>query len=297
MKQPDTNQGPTPGQSRRLSRRQLAGLADRIGPPDWAVLGLLHDHRFLTGWHITGLAHHNAATPAAGQRATQRQMTGLEQAGLVARLPRLVGGTGGGSRRTIWHLTESGQRLLLAQTSPNNPRDPRHRPTEPSPTFLNHTLRVADIRLILEQLDQGSGGTITLDRVQTEPHCWRRWTGPYGAPLTLRPDLYAETGHGDYADLWFIEADLGTEHLPAITRKAKTYQAYHHTGHEQTNNGAFPLVLWATPDQHRADAITMAINNEPGCDQRIHRAIPFEHLSDYLTQSDRYTSNDERGAI
>jgi hypothetical protein len=208
---------------------------------------------------------------------------------LVARLPRRVGVWGGGAAGGVWRLTEAGHRLRRLPVEPhpqetnNGTSNRRARFTEPSPQFLAHTLRVADIRLALEQLTVASEGRVELTTVQTEPTCWRSWTGPYGAPATLRPDLYAETTSGDYLDCWFIEADMGTEHLTAIVKKARAYQAYWRSGREQAALGVFPLVVWVTPDERRAQAIAGAVAGDTGCDNRLHRAAPFERLVEAVT--------------
>jgi hypothetical protein len=249
-------------------------------------MNLLAEHRFLTGWHVAGLAHGEAASQAAAVRAAARQMSRLEGFGLVSRLPRLVGGTGGGSRRTIWHLTEGGWRLLRGRAGlgQGEHRPARRRPSQPSTTFLAHTLLLADIRLTLERIghSQTADEARTLETVQTEPACWRSWTGAFGQPMTLRPDLYAEVACGQYIDLWFVEGDLGTEHLPAVVRKAEAYEAYRSSGREQARRGAFPLVLWVTPDQRRADAILEAIGQAGRCDPAIHRAVAFDELDGFL---------------
>jgi hypothetical protein len=162
---------------------------------------------------------------------------------------------------------------------------PRVRFAEPSTQFLTHTLRVADVRLVFERLGAMSGGKVELSLVQAEPSCWRSWVGPHGAPMTLRPDLYVETASGEYLDCWFVEADLGTEHLSAIVRKARVYEAYRLCGREQAARGVFPLVLWVTPDQRRADAILTAVRDDTTCDSRLHRAIGIDGLEDYLASA------------
>ena len=221
----------------RVSRRQLVELSARLTLADLDTLGLLATHRFLATSHVAGLVFGSAASQLAGVRAAQRALRKLEQAGLVAALPRRVGGHSGGAAQSVWRLTEAGHRLLRFQTKLGSADDAlggevgtRTRFTEPSPQFLAHTLRVADIRLVLERLDASAGESGGLSLVQTEPACWRTWVGPFGQSLTLRPDLYAEITAGQYIDLWFIETDMGSEHLPAIVRKAKVYEAYRASG-------------------------------------------------------------------
>jgi hypothetical protein len=98
--------------------------------------------------------------------------------------------------------------------------------------------------------------------------------------LLLKPDLYAVTAApgGDWQDLWFIEVDLDTESTATIQTKAAAYEAYRRSGVEQQRLGAFPLVLWVTPDQARAETILRGICQDPRCDQRVHRATPLHQL-------------------
>jgi hypothetical protein len=274
----------------RLSRRRLIELSAQLTVADFDTLGLLGVHRLLTTGHIAGLMYGEASTRLAGDRAAQRALRKLEHEGVVVGLPRRVGGYGGGATQAVWRLTEAGQRLLRLQAQggagygqvDGDAGRPRIRLAEPSPQFLAHTLRVADVRLAFERLRETTDGKAELSLVQTEPSCWRRWTGPHGTPATLRPDLYAETVSSEFVDCWFIEADLGTEHLPVVVRKAKVYEAYRRSGREQAARGVFPLVLWVTPDTRRAEAILFAIRGDPGCDGRAHRAVSFDQLSDVL---------------
>jgi hypothetical protein len=290
----------TAGQpARRVSRRRLAELSARLGLADFDILGLLGQHRFLTTGHVAGLVFGGAASRLAGVRAAQRALRKLESQGSVTMLPRRVGGYGGGAAQSVWRLTEAGHRLLRLQAQGGEGRDRlggidgggrrRVRFVEPSAQFLAHTLRVADIRLVFERLETDSGGKAELSQVQTEPECWRNWVGPHGAPMTLRPDLYVETTSDEYMDCWFVEVDMGTEHLPAVARKARAYEAYRLCGREQAARGVFPLVLWVTPDERRAEAIMAAIDSDPGCDVRPHRAACFDWLAELLAGGGQVT--------
>jgi hypothetical protein len=310
---PPPADGATPPDSAapaRASARRLRQLAGDLTPADLDVLGLLGQHRCLATRHLAGLVHADASTPLASTRAAQRQLRRLAGLGLAAPLDRRIGGLGGGAAQTIWRLTEAGHRLLrLTQPDDDRPGDPtgqtpptpqRVRFREPSPQFLSHTLHLADIRLVLEQLSQKSDGRATTDLIQTEPDCWRDWLGPHGTAMTLRPDLYAEISVNEptqsdsqsetdgWLDCWFIEADLATEHLPTIARKARVYAAYRRSGREQASGGVFPLVLWVTPDQRRAQAILAAITADPACDPRLHHATTIDNLSNHLLKGGQY---------
>ena len=82
--------------------------------------------------------------------------------------------------------------------------------TEPSPTFLTHTLAITEARVIIHEAARASSGHLTL--IRTEPACWRSWTLVSGTRRWLKPDLEAvtTTPDGD-EDHWLLEIDLGTE--------------------------------------------------------------------------------------
>jgi hypothetical protein len=276
----------------RISKQQLRQIAAKLSLDDHLALTLISEHRFLTADHVAGIIHQQATTPLAAVRAAQRQLRKLEQHGLAARLPGRTGGVGGGASRDTWHLTEAGHRTANPNPDTAASTKHRHRTGQPSTNFLNHTLMIADIRLALEQLDRQTSGTsahIELAAVQTEPACWRAWTGAYGVQRVLKPDLYIETTTTDqasgeiYDDHWFIEADQNTEHQPAIIAKAKIYQEYQASGTEQAKTGIFPLILWITPNQRRADTILNIIASHPDLNQRLHHATPITGLNKYLT--------------
>ena len=58
--------------------------------------------------------------------------------------------------------------------------------------------------------------------------------------------------------LAFIEVDCGTEHAPALLRKADLYQRHFQSGREQAEHDVFPLVLWLVPDAARAAQLERA---------------------------------------
>lgn len=274
----------------RVSRFRLSQLQSNLAVRDMELLILLRDHRFLTSRHVTTLIHTNAATILAGFRAAQRQLRKLCEWRLVNHLPRRIGGWQSGQAQTVWYLTEVGHRLLALQITGGDTAQTesslRHRFREPSQQFLAHILRIADIRVVLEQVSRTSDSKrATL--VQTEPTCWRDWTGAYGVSRTLKPDLYTELTDQEYDYFYFIEADMGTEHTPVIVRKAAVYQAYKNSGYEQAQHGGiFPLVLWVTPDQRRADAILATIRADPTLETHLHQTVSISDLSRYICGRD-----------
>jgi hypothetical protein len=159
----------------------------------------------------------------------------------------------------------------------------RHRFREPSPDFLNHTLRVAEICVIIHQVSRKS--SLIINQIQTEPNCWRDFAGAYGNSRTLKPDLYAELSDREYDYFAFFEADLASEHQPVIAKKAAVYQAYWRSGREQNrHDGVFPLIVWITPDSRRAAQILATIREDKTLDEKLHTAVAVKDFANYLAR-------------
>jgi len=172
-------------------------------------------------------------------------------------LVRQIGGLHAGSAGYIYALTSAGQRLLDVPGA-------RKRVSEPSLPFVDHTLAIADLFVGLhQQVANTNAGAVELLDVQTEPTCWRGWTGIGGSRELLRPDLYLEAVFGEDELRWFVEVDCGTEHRPAIVRKAGAYQRYYLSGAEQDRDGVFPRVAWVVPNDQRADQLSRSLASEP----------------------------------
>ena len=91
-----------------------------------------------------GVRAHYHASQLAGARICRRVLARLTDERLLARLQRRVGGVRAGSASFVYALGPIGRRLL----------DERHRYTEPSQLFLDHTLAVADAHIAIVQADR-----------------------------------------------------------------------------------------------------------------------------------------------
>src|SRR5690242_9100083 len=120
-----------------LAPRALEQLREQLSDRDFAVIKAVRDHRFLTAHHLEHLYFVEHATEEAGARVCRRVLARLTRDRLLARLQRRVGGVRAGSASYVYVLGPVGRRLL----------GERHRYTEPSPLFLDHTLAVADARV------------------------------------------------------------------------------------------------------------------------------------------------------
>jgi hypothetical protein len=246
-------------------------LTDR----DIRILEDLDQFRLLTTRQIQRLhlpvrplgAH---ATISAATRGTTRILTRLESLGIVARLERRIGGVKHGSASTIWHLGSAGERFLRHRRGDAT----RRRYQEPGLMFVTHTLAVADVAVRLRE--HARAGHFDLLQLQSEPACWRPFTAATGEPVTLKPDLFAVTADTSTETHSFVEVDLGTEHMPAITRKCRVYQRYERTGIEQTEHGLFPAIVWIVPTQKRARDIRDAITKERALDPELFWVVATE---------------------
>jgi hypothetical protein len=259
----------------RVSSQQLGALGAHLSERDRQVLASVAAHRFLTTRHIQTLHFADHATQATGARATREVLTRLHSLNILARLDRRVGGVRAGSAAFVWTVGPVGDRLLRADSG----NGVRHRFQEPSLTFLEHTLAVADTHLAL--IAASRARRLELLEVDLEPACWRPFTGPGGAPLSLRPDLYVVTGDGQYEHCWFLEVDRATESVPHVLRACRSYQAYRATGIEQAKTGTFPVVMWLAPHQARLHKMTAALR-EAALDQSQFRVALVPDLVELL---------------
>lgn len=251
-----------------MKYNDIASLLESLSERDLSILESLRVHRALTTSLLrrlhfpigseprdasNGKSH---ATEMAAAVATIRVLTRLESRRLITRMHRRIGGVRAGSSGIVWQLGASGERLLRARHGDPN----RRRYSEPSPSFIAHTLATADLAICLYELARR--GVIELLRLEAEPECWRTFLSAHGARQWLKPDLFAITADGDYEHHLFIEADNATEHTPVIVRKALQYQQYASAGIHQQEHGLFPAVAWVVPDHKRQDAIRKALAAE-----------------------------------
>src|SRR5579864_3925573 len=124
----------------RLSRQGLERLRVNLSERDLAVVGSLTQHRFLTARQIESLHFASHASELTGARVCRRTLTRLTEQRVLARLNRRnVGGLHAGSSSFIYTLGPVGNRLV----------GERRRVHEPSLTYLDHVLAVADVHVAL----------------------------------------------------------------------------------------------------------------------------------------------------
>lgn len=258
----------TPSSDGRISSTAIDVINDRLSDRDRLILRSVDDHQFLTARHIETL-HFDSIAPDARSRITRRALVRLRGLRVLDTLDRRIGGIRAGSHGFIYHIGVAGDRLIERPAR----RCGRLR-YEPSARFLNHRLAVADAHVTLIEADREA--RIDLADSAVEPATWRTFTGLGAARRTLKPDLYAETATADdLVRAWFIEVDLGTEHIPTLLTKCREYEAYRQTGIEQDRHGAFPLVIWSLthPDPAKAERRRQALAEAIATDRTLPSAL------------------------
>lgn len=258
----------------RLGARGLEALEDSLSGRDHAIIRQIADLRLMSGKQIEAvhftLDEHASTVSAA--RTARRVLERLVRDRLIVRLARRVGGVRAGSGSFVYAIGPVGERIIGSAGA-------RRRFREPSTTFALHTLAISEV--VVDVVTASRLGRFDLLSVQPEPHCWRQLPGL--ANLVLRPDLFLSVGAGEFELRWFIEIDLGTEHLPTLLRKAAVYQSYFQSGIEQAEHGVFPRVLWLMHSADRVRRLREAIDAAPRLTPELFIVATRDELIDTLT--------------
>ena len=276
------------GPSQPVSVRQdVWGIGESLSERDWAILRSVSQHRFLTVRQICDL-HFAELTATSGLRIAQRVLSRLRNLRVLGTLEHRRGGVRSGSSGLVHYVDANGERLLRAETG----KPVRRHLTDPSETFMKHTLAIGDAHVSLVQAHRA--GQLELLDVQIEPTAWRSYVGMGGARLTLKPDLYAETSPSlgsEYLDGWFIEVDRGTETIPRLIKKCRDYEAYRRMGIEQERSeGSFPQIVWSmtasdpAKAQRRRVALRQAIDKDRNLPSELFHVIAPHQLIGVLQQ-------------
>lgn len=226
-----------------LSRRDITVLRD------------LARVRLLTGsqlerLHFAGLA--NKTTRGSARRRTLGRLTSL---GLVATLPRRVGGERAGSAGLIYTLDARAQRerpLWAAAEAPSPTGSRARRPWAIGWPFVSHSLDVAELYVRLRESERA--GELQLVRFDAEPAAWFATAdGP------MKPDAHVVIESGGWERHWWIEVDRGTESLPTLHRKLSRYVDLLHSGRAGPE-GVLPRVLVTALSGHRVEQIQAVID-------------------------------------
>jgi len=241
-----------------ITRVRVGIIASSLNDRQWRVLKDVARLGVISGTHIERL-HYDGS--AAGSRLARKELSGLVQLNVLARLERRIGGVRAGSAGHVYALGLAGQRVLYPSRSRYRP------PWTPRPSYLRHALSVSELYVCLREAERGGG--MTLITYDTEPHCWRHYSGPGGGRLSLKPDAFVITHVGNFEDRYFVEADCSTEPGTRIRAKAREYVRYWQSGREEGDDGVFPFVLWVAPNDARATFLVESLAALPAEDWKL----------------------------
>lgn len=268
-------------------RHRYGHLAANLSDRDWMILESVGEYNYLTTRQLARLLFDHQPPAAVIPRAANHALARLRTLGLLANLERRIGGVRAGSGGHVWTLTELANRLLAWRN--DAPARPRMRTYEPSSSFLEHTLAVAEVVLTLRAV--AAQHEVALTRVESEPACWRPYLAAGGAVARLKPDLAVVTQTGDFEDHWFIEVDRATEPPSRIVRKSLQYQEYQRTGIEQRARGVFPAVVWIVPSAARREQLIRRLSDEASIDNRLFTVITLDQLDALITEGAKGSSS------
>lgn len=254
----------------RIGQAEIRHRASQLSDRDWAVIRFVRQHRYATTAQIRRMFFTAHTSQSAATRACLRVIDRLLTQRIVTRLERRVGGVRHGSAAFVWGLDVIGERLIRADG------DARHRVHEPSVAFLAHTLAITETRVRLHEA--ATSDAFSLKLVQVETEAWRTYVAPSGTTSILKPDLMVTLRSDAYDDHWYLEIDLGTESLPVVLRKCRTYEEYRRAGCAQAEHGVFPRVLWVLPTPARVTHLNAAIAAEPRLPDRLFTCVTREEL-------------------
>lgn len=255
----------------RITESRVRDVEDRLGRRDLAVVDVLKRVRVARRRQLQRLIFFDGSA-LSNARRSQRTLERLSQWRVITRLDRRVGGTRSGSAGFVYALDTLGQRIA-EMAGPVGGSRPR-RPWIPSPPFLRHALTVTELYVQLVEVSRLAD--FEIEGFDTEPACWRAFTGPAGEVEFLKPDAYVRLGTPEFAEHSFVEVDLATESSPALARKFDRYRRYWVSGAEQRRHRVFPRVLWLVPDPKRLDQVLDVASRQPAEAWRLFRVAEFE---------------------
>lgn len=239
----------------RVRTGHVAWVADRLSARDWTVMETVNRLHLVTGRQLERL--HFAELSGRSRTVTRsRALARLVAWRVVMPLPHRVGGAGRGSTVTAYALDTAGYRLLTERLNQKVVQSKVRRPGVPSERFVQHILAASELYVSLIEAERA--GQFQLRTFQAEPAAW--W--PNGLGGWLKPDAFLVVSNGTVDYLWWVEVDLGTESLPTVVRKLRTYVDFVNRGQAGPHE-AIPRVLVSVPNEHRQIALTGQIARLP----------------------------------
>ena len=266
-----------------VTKARLRLLQGALRPRQWAMLRDVNRLGVMSGKQLSQLHYDHSE---AGRRLARLDLAELTSQQLLTRVGRTIGGGRSGSDSYVYALGLAGQRLV-------RPGLPRYRPPwTPQPHQLRHALGVSQLYADLRQADHR--GRTSLVRFDAEPACWRRYFGPGGGRLWLKPDALVVLASASYEDRYWIEIDNATEAPIRIVEKARSYIRYFQAGTEQAETGVFPQAVWVGPDQQRTKQLAAALARLPAEHHPLFAVVTIAEAADRLADGSPTPITNER---
>lgn len=263
-----TRPGQTPA---RVREAHVSWLAERLGERDRAILGSVARLRLTSSIQLERL-HFTDIAPASRARLRRRVLARLVAWRVLVPLARRIGGVRAGSAGLVFALDTAGQYLAQLTGADGDVR----RSSTPGVMFVQHTLAVSELYVSLMELARPGGFQVAT--FEAEPRCW--W--PNGLGGWLKPDAYLVLAVQGYADAWWLEQDMGTEHLPTIRRKLSVYLDFVKRGQQGPISRTVPRVLVAVPNEARQRAIETVIRRLPEPASKLFHVATTPQTPSYL---------------
>ncbi|ALS01311.1 hypothetical protein ATZ33_08000 [Enterococcus silesiacus] len=262
-------------ENKRISKPELRRLSALLDSHEIEIVQTINQVKFITANQLQRLYFTKTDNRVTNLRRCNRKLRRLKNFGLIADLPRQVGGRKSGSNSTIWAVSSAGYQLLRLDDMTLNAT--RKRLYEPNILFLEHTLAITETYTRLHEMNQKS--KIHDLQVSFEPQCWRSYMKKDGVATFLKPDLFARFAVDDETeDFVYYELDQATQAPSRVVRKCKQFLAYYKSGIEMRVNGVLPWVVWITPSKKRREQLTRYIHEAIPNAERIFRIITMEEL-------------------
>jgi hypothetical protein len=261
----------------RIRQTHVEWVCLRMNDRDFAILETVNRLRLTTSLQLERLHFSTLANPHSRSVARGRVLQRLVNWGILAPLPRRIGGAGHGSTPLVLAIDSTGRRLLATRQNRAGLSPQVRFPGPPGIRTVQHTLAVAELYTGL--VEQTRGTAMALRAFETEPACW--W--PDGLRGYLKPDAFAILRQPKRRDFWWIEMDMATESLATIRRKALTYLDFLKRGQEGPRK-VMPWVIFAAPDEKRAALIRQVIEPLPSDHEGLLRATTHARCAAYMTE-------------
>lgn len=263
-----------------ITADRLHRIASDMTERDREVLNFVSGSRLATGKQLVKrFWDAERDSDPARTRAGRRTLKRLADWRVLDPLSgRARGGVRGGSSTLIYGVGVAGTKLL-AQRGLH-----QKRLGVPAAAYVAHTITCTQIAVDLHVAN--TRGDLDLIEVQQEPECHRAFIGAMGRAV-LKPDLFARVGVGALEDRWFIECDLSTEHTTTLLAKTKRYLAHYRSGSEQRDHGVYPRIVFAVPDDRRAEQIKNVLRRLPAAAQRMFAVCLLDEVAGFLASEAR----------